>query len=91
MERLPKFPDERLLAESLKSPQAMERYERLAIGYQIKKLRQKSGYKQSTLAKKLKTSQSAIARMEAGKQNCSLGLLVKIGFLLGKRLHIKFL
>ncbi len=91
MEKLPRFPDEKLLAESLRSPQAMERYERLALGYQIKKLRKKLGFKQATLAKKLKTSQSAVARMEAGKQNCSLGLLVKIGFLLGKRLRVQFL
>lgn len=91
MEKLPRFPDEKLLAESLRSPHALEQYERLALGYQIKKLRKKLGLKQSALAKKLKTSQSAIARMEAGKQNCSLGLLVKIGFLLGKRLHVRFL
>ncbi len=90
MDRLPRFPDEKLLAESLKSPAALERYERLALGYQIKKLRKKLGLKQAVLAKKLKTSQSAIARMEAGKQNCSIGLLIRIGFLLGKRLHSRF-
>ena len=91
MEKLPKFPDERLLTESLKSPQAMERYEKLALGYQIKKLRKKLGLKQATLAKKLKTSQSAVARMEGGKQNITLGLLVKLSFILGKRLHVRFL
>lgn len=90
MEKLPRFPDEKLLAESLRSPRAMEHYERLALGYQMKKLRKKLGLKQTALAKKLKTSQSAIARMEAGKQNCSLGLLIRIGFLLGKRLHVRF-
>jgi transcriptional regulator with XRE-family HTH domain len=69
----------------------MERYERLALGYQMKKLRKKLKLKQMALARKLKTSQSAISRMEAGKQNFSLGLLAKIGFLLGKRLQIRFL
>jgi ribosome-binding protein aMBF1 (putative translation factor) len=90
MERLPKFPDEKLLAESLKSPAALEKYEKLFLGREIKKCRRKIGMKQSILAKKLGTSQSSVARMEAGKQNFTIGILVKLSFALGKKLSVKF-
>ena len=41
---------------------------------------------QSELAKKLKTTQSAIARLESGKQNISADMLKRIGQALGKNL-----
>lgn len=90
MERLPKFPDEKLLTESLKTPEALEKYEKLFLGREIKKWRGKTGMKQAVLAKKLGTSQSAIARIEAGKQNLTLGMLTKLSFAMGKKLIIKF-
>lgn len=49
------------------------------IGNFIKKLREKRGLTQGELAERLKTSQSAIARMEAGGQNITAGELLKIG------------
>lgn len=90
MNKLPRFPEEHLLAASLKTPAAAEKYERFFIGSQIKKMRRKSGMKQAALARALKTSQSAVARMEAGKQNLTLGMLVKLGIVLGKKLQVKF-
>lgn len=48
------------------------------IGNFIKELREKRGLTQSTFAKMLNTSQSAVARMEAGEQNLSTELLSKI-------------
>jgi UDP-N-acetylglucosamine 1-carboxyvinyltransferase len=48
------------------------------IGTRITKLREDAGLTQQDLAKKLKTTQSAIARIETGKQNVSTELLRKI-------------
>lgn len=50
-----------------------------AIGAFIKKLREKRSLTQGELAKRLNTSQSAIARMERGGQNLSSGELLRIG------------
>lgn len=49
------------------------------IGDFIKKLREKRSLTQGELAKILRTSQSAIARMESGGQNITAGELLKIG------------
>ncbi|PIQ68698.1 MAG: UDP-N-acetylglucosamine 1-carboxyvinyltransferase [Candidatus Taylorbacteria bacterium CG11_big_fil_rev_8_21_14_0_20_46_11] len=48
------------------------------IGALIKDLREERGFSQSEFAVKLKTSQSAIARMETGEQNLSTETLSKI-------------
>ncbi len=56
------------------------------IGYLIKALREREGLTQSTFAKMLDTSQSAIARMEKGDQNFTTKELEKISHTLGQRL-----
>lgn len=56
------------------------------IGKQIADLREAQGLTQTALAKKLKTTQSAIARLESGKQNVSAEMLKKISGALGKNL-----
>lgn len=56
------------------------------IGYFIKTLREKQGMKQAEFAKALGTSQSAVARMESGKQNFSTGVLLKIGKILNRKI-----
>lgn len=81
---------ETLLALKLKSPAALEKYEKIYIGGQIKKMRRKIGMKQLELAGKLKTSQSVIARIENGKQNLTLKTLIVIAHVLGKKLLVKF-
>lgn len=90
MSRLPKFADEILLTFKLKSPSALEKYEKIYIGAQIKKIRRKAGMKQLEFARKLKTSQSVIARIENGKQNLTLKTLTLIAYTFGKKLLIKF-
>lgn len=90
MHKLPKFEREQLLAESLKNPAALETYEKIIFGKQMAHLRKKMKLTQNDLAKKLKTAQSAVARIEAGKQNLTMRTLIRIGFLLGKRLTINF-
>lgn len=49
-------------------------------------MREASGITQTELARKLKTTQSAVARIESGKQNVSTDTLKKIGKALGRNL-----
>jgi UDP-N-acetylglucosamine 1-carboxyvinyltransferase len=55
------------------------------IGKLIRDAREARGMSQAQFAKILKSSQSAVARMEQGNQNFSTGLLEKIGDILGRR------
>lgn len=56
------------------------------IGQSIADIRETKGITQSALAKLLKTTQSAIARIESGKQNVSTEMLRRISKALGKNL-----
>lgn len=49
------------------------------IGIFIKKLREEKGLTQGEFAKRLKTSQSAVARIESGNQNITIEQLMKMG------------
>ena len=60
--------------------------ERRRIGRFISLLREQKGLTQSEFAKKLKTSQSAVARMEKGQQNFSTGMLAKISAVLNQEI-----
>ncbi len=60
--------------------------EQAKIGAFIKNLREKKGMTQGALAEALGTSQSAVARMEAGKQNFTTKELSKLSEALEKRL-----
>ena len=54
------------------------------IGFFIKTLREERGMTQGDFAKLLNTSQSAVARMEAGKQNFTTGEIEKLSKALGR-------
>jgi len=56
------------------------------IGLRIADIRETQGMTQSELARKLKTTQSAIARIESGKQNVSADMLLKLSKALKKNL-----
>ena len=56
------------------------------IGHRIADVRETKGITQAELAEKLNTTQSAVARLESGKQNISADMLKKIGKALGKNL-----
>ena len=56
------------------------------LARRITDVREAKGLTQGALAKKLKTTQSAVARMESGRQNISAEMLAKIGKALGKNL-----
>ena len=63
---------------------------RVAIAYEIVKLREKSGCTQKQLAKKLSTTQSVIARMECGNQNFTVDNLSRVAGALDKELKVRF-
>lgn len=56
------------------------------IGKRIADIREATGMTQTDLAKKIKTTQSAIARVESGSQNITTEMLRKISHALGKNL-----
>lgn len=63
----------------------MQEYQQ-KVGQLISKVRTQRGLTQKDLASKLNTSQSAINRIEAGKQNVTLEMLSRISDVLGKDL-----
>ena len=84
----------RYLAQEMKNKAFREAYEKeskkLEIAYQILLLRKKKKMSQAALAKKIGTKQSNIARMEAGEQNFSIGMLQKIAQVFNKDLKVSF-
>lgn len=56
----------------------------------ILKARMEKGLTQVKLARKLKTKQSAISRLESGNANPSLGFLGRLAEALDSRLEIRF-
>ncbi|MBU1164330.1 helix-turn-helix transcriptional regulator [Patescibacteria group bacterium] len=85
---------ERELEKNLKDPEFKKYYDyygrQLEIAIQINRLRKQEKMTQTELAKKLKTSQSAVARMLAGEQNFSTEMLERIAEVFGKELKITF-
>ena len=65
------------------------RFERLAFGYQILIARKKKNLTQAKLAKKLKTTQSEIARIERGDQNVTFDKIKQIARALNQSITIK--
>ena len=60
-------PYEDIKAELLKDPEVRRAYEELEPAYQLTRLRIEQGLTQAELAEMIGTTQSSIARMEAGK------------------------
>ena len=56
------------------------------IGINIRQIREAKGMTQSEFSKKLKTSQSAVVRMEKGEQNLTVDQIYKISSILGTSL-----
>jgi len=85
---------EKDLQKELKNPEFKRLFDeygkQLEIAYQILQLRKKKKLSQVQLAKKIGTTQSNVARMEAGKQNFSTDMLVKVAQALGRELEVKF-
>lgn len=85
---------EKHLARELKNPIFRKHYnefgKQLEIAYQILQLRKKEGISQAELAEKIGTTQSNVARMEAGQQNFTTDTLQKIASALGRDLRVEF-
>ncbi len=67
-----------------------EELELLRIAKQISDVRKKQKLTQEQMAQKLGTTQSVVARIEAGKQNVSFNILFKIAEIFHKKLEINF-
>lgn len=82
------------LAKRLKNAEFRKYYNKydkqLEIAYQILQLRKQKKISQAELAKKLGTTQSNIARIEAGKQNFTTDTLQKIASVFNRKLKIDF-
>lgn len=82
------------LKESLRNPEFKKAWEESEVEYQLScrliEARLKSKLSQRDLAKKVKTSQAAISRIEGMNGNPSLSLLKRIAKALDTKLHISF-
>ncbi len=82
------------LKKKLKDPVFRKEYERLQPEFDLKKAlieaRIKKGLTQKKLAKKLKTTQSAISRLESGRANPTLSFLQKLADAFDSYLEIRF-
>lgn len=78
----------------LKNEKVALEYEKLKPRYelisQLIEARRKKGFTQEELARRMGTKQSAIARVESGNANPSIGFLEKVAFALGSKLTIQF-
>jgi len=82
------------LAQELKDPKFSRWYEhhgrQLDIALQIHKLRTAHQLTQQQLADRLGTTQSNIARIEAGNQNLTIQMLNKIASVFDRKLKVEF-
>ena len=80
------------LKRDLKNPKFRKAYEaekrKLELALQLIRLRKKQRLSQRALAKKVGTSQSAIARLEAGNANVTIDTLSRIAAVLKRSLIV---
>lgn len=84
---------DRYLDEQLKDPEFAGRFERAGeawdVAIQIAALREKAGLSQKDLARKLKTSQQQISRLESPSyEGHSLSMLRRVADALGVKVHV---
>lgn len=84
----------RYLAQEMKDKTFKKAFEeeshRLRIAFQIIQMRKQRKLSQEELARKLETSQSVIARMEAGQQNFTTDTLQRVAEAFNRCLKIEF-
>ena len=83
------------LEEQLKDPVFAERFERAGeawdVALQLASLREKAGLSQKDLARKLRTSQQQISRLESPSyEGHSLSMLRRVAEALGATVHVVF-
>jgi len=86
------IPFGRLSAEWKKDPAFRAEYERLGpvmeLAFRLAEFRHKTGLTQAEVAKRMKTTQSAIARLESGKVDPGLKTLAAYAEAVGARLKV---
>lgn len=68
-----------------------EGFDEFKIGIMLKEAREKSGLTQEELAKRVKTTKSAISRIENHSDDIKLSTLIKVARSLGRQLSVKIL
>jgi DNA-binding XRE family transcriptional regulator len=68
-----------------------EGFEEFKIGLVLRQAREKSGLTQDELAQKIKTTKSAISRIENHSEDIKLSTLMKVAKALGKNLSVRLL
>lgn len=85
---------QKYLARQLKDESVKKYYDeygkQLEIAYQILQLRQQQKMSQTELARRLKTKQSNVARMETGQQNFTTDTLQKVAGIFKCQLKVEF-
>jgi ribosome-binding protein aMBF1 (putative translation factor) len=85
---------DKVLEKKLKSKKFKQDFNeygfQLEVAYKIIKLRKSKKISQALLAKRIGTSQSNVARFEAGRQNFSLSFLGKVAEALKTELVVSF-
>jgi transcriptional regulator with XRE-family HTH domain len=83
-----------LKASLLKNPEVRKEYDALeeefALIAEVAKARLRSGLTQAQLAKRMKTTQSTVARLESGRGKPSTRTLARFAKATGHRLKISF-
>lgn len=83
-----------LKAKLLKDPEVRKEYDALeeefALMAEVTKARLRSGLTQEQLAKRMKTTQSTVARLESGRGKPSTRTLARFASATGHRLKISF-
>lgn len=84
---------ERYIAKRKKRSAAFARsfevgYENFRIGFLLRQVREELGITQEEVAKKLRTTKSAISRMENHAEDIRLSTLNRYAEVLGKTLHV---
>ncbi len=87
------IPFKKLKDEWMKSPSFRAEYERLepefALALALIKARTKAGMTQADVAKKMRTTQSVIARIESGRNPPNLKTLERYANAVGRRIELK--
>jgi transcriptional regulator with XRE-family HTH domain len=86
---------DRFLKEQLRDPQFAERFKRAGaawdVALQLAALRDQAGFSQTELARKLKTTQQQISRLESpGYEGHSLSMLRRVARVLNAQVRVVF-
>jgi len=89
------IPFEKLRADLMKNPEFVREYEKLqpefAIARAIIDARIKKKFSQEELAKRMKTGQAVVSRLEGANASPSLSLLKRLAEALNLKLEIRFI